>query len=161
MEYTFATGGTYDPGVPVPSSVLGYEVGERFTPHHLLMRYLDRLAATSQRIRLDTVARSVEGREVMMVIVTSEANQRRLAAIRQDVARLADPRGVAANELAEAVARTPVVVWLGYNVHGGEADRVPSRRLLDGCKGAGTVQDPCGRREHHERVGGQGPAWEA
>ena len=120
----FASGGSYDPAVPTPRSVLGYEVGERFTPHHMLMRYLDRLAATSQRIRLDTVAHSVEGREVMMVIVTSEANQQRLAEIRSNAASLADPRA-GAGAAADAIAgRLPVIVWLGFTVHGPEASGV-------------------------------------
>src|SRR5690606_28469703 len=46
----------YDPAVPTPRAVLGYEIGERFTPHHMIMRYADALAATSRRVRLDTVA---------------------------------------------------------------------------------------------------------
>src|SRR5262249_22912469 len=104
-----------------PASVLGYEPGERFTPHHLLMRYLDRLAASSARVRLDTVAHSVEGREVMLVIVTSEANQGRLDDIRRDAARLADPRGAAPGELAAVRERLPAIAWMGYTVHGPEA----------------------------------------
>jgi hypothetical protein len=112
---------TYDPAVPTPRSVLGYEVGERFTPHHLLMRYLERLAATSPRVKLDTVAHSFEGREVMRVVLTSPANHRRLAEIRADARRLADPRGAGTAELAAVVRRTPAITWLGYTVHGNEA----------------------------------------
>ena len=123
-QHPFAIGGSYDPAVPTPRSVLGYEVGERFTPHHMLMRYLDRLAATSQRIRLDTVAHSVEGREVMMVIVTSEANQQRIDAIRADAARLADPRSGDGTSADAIAGRLPVIVWLGFTVHGPEASGV-------------------------------------
>src|SRR5690606_6820456 len=106
------------------------EVGERFTPHHMLMRYLDRLAATSPRIRLDTVARTFEGREVMMVIVTSEANQRRLDDIRADAARLADPRGASSADLAALTARAPAIAWLGFTVHGPEASGVEAAIAL-------------------------------
>jgi hypothetical protein len=104
--------------------VLGYAVGERFTPHHMLMRYLERLAATSPRIRLDTVAHTFEGREVMMVIVTSEANQRRIAAIRADAGKLANPVDVPKTELDAVVQRAPTIVWLGFTVHGPEASGV-------------------------------------
>src|SRR5688500_4974063 len=120
-QHPFAAGGTSDPAVPTPRIVLGYEVGDRFTPHHMLMRYLDRLAATSPRIRLDTVAHSVEGREVMMVIVTSEANQQRIEAIRADAARLADPRSGDGGSVDGIAGRLPVIVWLGFTVHGPEA----------------------------------------
>ncbi|MDO8667457.1 MAG: hypothetical protein Q7J79_12640, partial [Gemmatimonadales bacterium] len=85
-QHAFGNAGPYDPAVPTPRSVLGYEVGERFTPHHMLSRYLERLAATSRRIRVDTVARTFEGREVFLVIATSEANLARLDQIRADAA---------------------------------------------------------------------------
>ncbi len=123
-QHGLAPGGPYDPAVPTPASVLGYELGEDFTPHHLLMRYLDRLAAASPRVRLDTVAVSFEGREVVMAVVTSEANQRRLGQIEADAVRIADPHDASEAELTAAVERLPVIVWLGYTVHGPEASGV-------------------------------------
>jgi hypothetical protein len=113
-------GGTYDPAIPTPASILGYELGEWFTPHHLLHRYYEAVAA-SPRVVLDTVARTFEGREVLMAIVTSEANHARLAQIRELSSRVADPRGAGDAELEAAVASLPAIVWLGYTVHGGEA----------------------------------------
>ncbi|HJU88783.1 MAG TPA: M14 family zinc carboxypeptidase [Gemmatimonadaceae bacterium] len=120
-QHALSSGGSYDPAVPTPQSVLGYEVGEHFTKHHMLMRYLDRLAASSPRVRLDTVAHTFEGRELMMVIVTSEPNQRRLDQIRADAARIADPRGASAADLAAVTGRMPTIAWLGFTVHGPEA----------------------------------------
>jgi hypothetical protein len=120
-QHGLTPGGDYDPAVPRPAAVLGYELGERFTPHHLLMRYLDRLAAASARIRVDTVAHTFEGREVVMAIVTSEANHARLDAIRALARRVADPRGAAQAELDAAARDLPAIVWLGYTVHGSEA----------------------------------------
>src|SRR5690606_16415144 len=108
--------------VPAPREVLGYELGERFTPHHLVVRYLERLAATSPRVRLDTLGRTFEGREIVMATVTSEANQRRLAGIRDDARRLAQPS--AGEDVASLVAGTPAVAWLGFSVHGNEASGV-------------------------------------
>jgi hypothetical protein len=119
-QHPFANGGSYDPAVPTPQSVLGYDVGDRFTPHHLLMRYLDRLAATSRRVRVDTVARTFEGREVVMAIVTSEANQARIEQIRADNERLATLNGSPA-ELDAIAARSLAIAWLGFTVHGDEA----------------------------------------
>lgn len=113
--------GPYDPAVPTPASVLGYELGERFTPHHLLMRYVEAVARSSPRVRLDTVAHSFEGREVVLAIVASEANAARLDDIQRDAARLADPRGAGAAELAAVRDRLPAIAWMGYTVHGPEA----------------------------------------
>ncbi len=120
-QQPFAASGSYDPAVPTPRSVLGYELGDRFTPHHLLMRYIERVALAGRRIRVDTLARTFEGREVVVVIAASEANLRRLPEIKAAAARLADPRGASGADIDSLVARTPAIVWLGYTVHGNEA----------------------------------------
>lgn len=123
-QHALAAHDGYAANVPTPQSVLGYEVGDRFTPHHLLMRYLERVATTSPRVRIDTVGHSFEGREVMMAIVTSEANMARLDQIRADANRIADPRNVAQSELDATARRLPAVLWMGYSVHGPEASGV-------------------------------------
>jgi hypothetical protein len=116
-----AAGATFDQRVPTPRSVLGYEVGERFTTHHMVLRFFERVAQSSPRVVLDTIGHTFEGREYVSAIVTSERNHARLAQIRADARRLADPRGAAAAELDGIVARMPAVVMLAYTVHGGEA----------------------------------------
>ncbi len=128
-QHPFAISGQYDAKVPTPRAVLGYELGERFTPHHLVMRYLERLAATSPRIRLDTLGHTFEGREVMLVIVTSEANQRRLDDIRSDARKLAFPSEAGA-QIDAVITRAPTVVWLGHTVHGNEASGLEASMAL-------------------------------
>ena len=120
-QHTYNSGGPFDPAVPTPRTVLGYDVGERFTPHHLLMRYIDRLAATSRRIHVDTVAHTFEGRESVLVIATSETNHARIQQILGDARRIGDPRGASQGDISAAIARMPSIAWLGYTVHGGEA----------------------------------------
>jgi hypothetical protein len=129
-QHPFHPGGQFDPRVPAPKAVLGYEVGERFTPHHLLMRYLERLAAATPRIRLDTVAQTFEGREVMLVIVTSERNQERLEEIRREAQLVAEPGGERRAEARAAAERLPAIAWLGFTVHGGEASGVEAAIAL-------------------------------
>lgn len=115
-------GVAYDPAVPTPQSVLGYPLGDRFTPHHLLARYVERVAlAAPGRVRVDTVGRSFEGREVLRVVVASEANRRRLDEIQADARRLVDPRLLSATDRAALERRLPAIVWLGFTVHGNEA----------------------------------------
>lgn len=140
-QHALASGGPYDPSVPTPESVLGYEIGERFTPHHMIVRYAERLAASTPRLELDTVAHTFEGREVLMAIVTGEANHARLEQIRRDARLLADPRGVSGTELARAAARTPAIVWLGYTVHGGEASGTEAALALLYQLAAGTDEE--------------------
>ena len=132
-QHSLGDHGPYDPAIPTPSSVLGYELGERFTPHHLILRYAEAVATASPRVRLDTVAHTFEGREVLLLTVTSEANQRRLDEIRALSRRVADPRGASRAELDRAAAALPAIVWLGYSVHGDEASGVEA--------GIGTLYD--------------------
>ncbi len=120
-QHPFSTSIAYDPAVPTPRAVLGYELGDRFTPHHLLMRYIERAAVASKRLRVDTLGRTFEGREIVVVVATSEANQSRLSEIKASAGRLADPRGASAADIDGLVARTPSIAWLGYTVHGNEA----------------------------------------
>ncbi len=119
-QHPFATSSGYDPSVPTPRAGLGYEVGDRFTPHHLLMRYAEQVATASRRVRLDTMGVTAEGREALLAIVTSEANQQRLAAIREGANRVA----AGGPDADAAAARLPAIVWLAYSVHGNEASGV-------------------------------------
>ena len=63
-QHAFADpGATFDPRVPTPAQILGYDIGARFTPQRAMMRYIERIAAASKRVKVDTVARTFEGRE--------------------------------------------------------------------------------------------------
>lgn len=120
-QHSFTQGGSYDPTIPTPRAVLGYEVGQRFTPHHLFSRYFERVAVASPRVRLDTMAVSFGGRETLLAVVTSEANHARMAQIRADAALIAQPAGVPEAQLQAAAGRLPAIVFLAYSVHGNEA----------------------------------------
>ena len=110
---------TYDPRVPTPRALLGYEIGEKFTTHRAMMRYIERIAATSRRVKVDTVSHTFEGREMLLLVVSSEANIARIADIQRDAKRIADPRGAAAGAVESAQGRMPSIVWLEHSVHGG------------------------------------------
>lgn len=138
-QHAFASaGGRYDPSVPTPRALLGYELGERFTPQRLINRYIERIAAASKRVKVDTVARSFEGREMLLLTVTSEANHARLAQIQGDARRVADPRGAAPGAIDQAIGRLPAIVWLAHSVHGGEASGVEAGLALLYQLAAGT-----------------------
>ena len=119
-QHAFADpGATFDPRVPTPAQILGYDIGARFTPQRAMMRYIERIAAASKRVKVDTVARTFEGREMLIITISSEANMARLAEIQRDAKRIADPRGASAGDIDTAVKRIPSIVWLEHSVHGG------------------------------------------
>lgn len=54
------------------------------------------------------------------LLVSAPENLARLEQIRQNIARLTDPRRTSPQEAAAIVAATPVVVFLSYSIHGNE-----------------------------------------
>ncbi len=117
----FRPDGRYDPRVPSPASVLGFEPGARPARYESVVRYAEALAAASPNVRLQRYARSHEGRDLFVIVVSTEANLARLDAIHGDLARLADPRpAIAPAEVSALIERTPAVAYLAYAIHGDE-----------------------------------------
>ncbi|HPF25731.1 MAG TPA: M14 family metallopeptidase [Steroidobacteraceae bacterium] len=114
-------GVTYDAAVPAPEQVLGYSLGERFTTHSGLRRYLQALAAAlPERTRLVDYGRSWQDRELSYLVIGSAGNLARLDSIKAAMQSLADPRRTSRAEAEALIATTPAVVWLAYSVHGNE-----------------------------------------
>ena len=107
---------------PSPLAVLGHAVGEdgRLAEWSRILAYFDTLDAASPRVTVDSIGVSSLGRTMVLAVITSEANQSRLAEIRAGQARLADPRGVPQAELDRLVESQPAVVLIGASLHGNE-----------------------------------------
>ena len=71
-------------------------------------------------VKLDTLGKTTQGRPLIMAAISSPENIRNLATIRQRQARLADPRGLSAEEEARIVAQQPAVVMITCNIHSTE-----------------------------------------
>jgi hypothetical protein len=109
-------GGSHDPAVPTPRQVLGYEVGEWHVSHDQLAAYVRAVAAAApERTRLTEIGRTHEGRPLLHLVISAPANIARLDALREAHARSGRSDGPA------PAADAPVVVWLGYSIHGDEA----------------------------------------
>ena len=108
---------TYDPSIPVPSSVIQHEVGEWHVTHDRLVNYMQALAkAAPGRIRLEQMGFTYERRPQLLLIITSPANQKRLEEIRQQHLALTDP-----TVPAPSMDKMPAVCWIGHSIHGNEA----------------------------------------
>jgi hypothetical protein len=95
--------------VPTPESFLGYPLGERFTPHHRVVDYVEAVAEASPLVALVPYGETVEGRPLLVAVVAESPE----AAERARQSQLGATRGEGVPEKA--------VVWLSYNVHGDEA----------------------------------------
>ncbi len=115
----------YDPDVPRPSAVLGYEVGEWHVRPDQLNAYMRAVAASSPRVTVSVQGWTHEQRPQLLLAITSPRNHARLEEIREQRRGLVDPR-LPAPELEEL----PVVIWLGYSIHGNEPSGANASMLM-------------------------------
>jgi hypothetical protein len=113
-SYYFAGKGTFDPAIPTPEQFLGYPIGSHYTRHDEIIAYFNELARVSPKIHVQVIGKTYEERPQIIATITSTENYGRLEQIRQEHITLVDP----AKPLVGSNA--PVVVLLGYSVHGNE-----------------------------------------
>ncbi len=100
-----------------PDDFLGYQLGDRFTPHYKIVNYFQQAAAASpQMMKLENYGETNEGRELLLAFVSAPENLARLDEIRKNNLRIT---GMLKDKPADINA--PAIVWLSYNVHGNEA----------------------------------------
>src|SRR5436190_15001350 len=95
--------------VPSPKDVLGYHVGapRKLTYYADIIKYYRALAnALPGRVKIETIGKSDEGRELVVVWVSSDTNIKNLQQNRDNLAKLADPRGVPDVEIKRLIAST-------------------------------------------------------
>ena len=113
QKFEFWPGAKYDPAIPTVEKVLGHEAGIRIAPHADIVRYFEALAAAApSHIRLFEYAKSWEGRRLIYVAISSEANIRKLDEIKTVQKRLADPRKTPAAEAKRLMATQPATLGL-------------------------------------------------
>ena len=105
---------------PSPAEVLGYQLGERFTPYAGVQRYSRALAEASPLVDYRAYGTTPEGRELFQLVIAAPQNLQRLDAVLAANAELTRPETSA--ERARQIAETnPAVVYFSYGVHGNES----------------------------------------
>jgi hypothetical protein len=100
-----------DTSIPSPESVFGWEPGDWRVHHPDLVRYLYTLADESDRVSIKVIGYTHEQRPLLQLVISSEENQPRIEQLRQ--------RHLQSAQTGDNDA--PLVIWLGYSVHGDEA----------------------------------------
>ncbi len=110
----------YDAAIPTPESILGYPLGAEMTLYAHIVQYFEKLAAASPRIILNTYGKTYEGRPLINVVITSEANHKNIEELRRQHLRLTDPDAIPASEAARLIEEHPVFISMSYGIHGNE-----------------------------------------
>lgn len=107
---------SYNKNIPTPQQILGYEVGEWHVSHDQLVMYMRHMAQVSDRITLAEYGRTHENRPLYLLTITSPENHKNISQLKAQHKQLTDPAASAKLD----ISKMPVVVWMGYSVHGNE-----------------------------------------
>ena len=94
-----------------PSHTLGFEIGQRHIRHDQLQQYFTLLGKESSRVKLTTIGKTAQWRDQFLVTISSPEN---LA----DLDNILKKRHIPLADKKNKV--DPLVIWLGYSVHGDE-----------------------------------------
>jgi hypothetical protein len=116
LDYYIPAGTQLNSSIPTPQSIIGHEVGEWHVSHDKLVNYMYALDKASDRISLEVTGNTYEGRQLLLLTITSPKNHQNLENIRQQHLQLSDP----AKSASLDVKSMPVVFYLGCSIHGNE-----------------------------------------
>lgn len=113
VSYYFQQKVQFDPAIPKPEEVLGYQVGQWHVRHDQLVQYMRVLAEKSPRVSIETIGFSHEQRPLLLLKFSQPDNIAKLEQLReQHYAQVFKKQQ--ANNL-------PAFIWMGYSVHGNES----------------------------------------
>jgi len=119
-DVPFFPGANYDPAITTTAAILGQPLGSRLVRHSELVAAFRVWGEQSPRADVAVHSRTYEGRELLRVIITSEANHARLDEIQANARKLWDPRELPGAEARNLVENGPAIAWMGYSIHGDE-----------------------------------------
>lgn len=127
LDYYLPAGTTYDAKVPTPEQFFGFQVGEWHLNSTQIAAYLHAVAAAApERVKLEISGYTHEHKPLVTLTITSPANQQNLEQIRTAHLALLDPTKSGQADLE----KMPVVIDMGYSIHGDEPSGVNAMVLF-------------------------------
>lgn len=123
LDYFLPNDVTYNQHIPTPEQFFGQQIGQWHLTHDQVLFYMKEIARVSDRAILKEYARSWENRPLVNLIFTSPENHKHLDELKAKHLKYADP-----NEHTDK-SGVPLVVTLGYGVHGNESSATNSSVL--------------------------------
>jgi hypothetical protein len=109
--------------VPSPTRHFGHVAGAAGELSHAgrIQGYFRELARVSPRVRVETIGRSDEGREILMAAIADEAGIRDLERLKAATARLSDPRRTTPEEAEAMIASARPIYYFNAGLHADES----------------------------------------
>jgi hypothetical protein len=108
--------------VPEPNAVFGFKPGDdyKLASHQQIVDYFRKLDASSDRIIVEEIGKSVEGRPLILALISSEANLKDRARYKEIARRLAIARGTSETEARALAKEGKAIVWIDGGLHATE-----------------------------------------
>lgn len=108
--------------VTTPQQQFGFDLGDDY---HLanyvqLIEYWEKLESESERIALERIGTTAEGRPMLMALITAPANHAKLGLYKEIAGRLALAEGVSEEEARDLARQGKAVVWIDGGLHATE-----------------------------------------
>ena len=115
QNYFLENLGPYEDNIQSPEEFLGYEIGYQHTRHDMIIGYLNYLSTVSKKAVLMNYGKTHEGRKLVFLTISTEKNISNLEEIQKE--HLKYTKGGNINLVSKDL---PIIINLGYNVHGNE-----------------------------------------
>jgi hypothetical protein len=108
-----------DPNVPSPLKFFGYIPGEhnKLTYHKDIVRYLTALQQASPRVKLWTIGKTEEGRDMVAVAIADDATIKNLQHYKDITAQLTDPRKTSDAAARQLIATGKPIYYVNGSIH--------------------------------------------
>jgi hypothetical protein len=127
---------------PTPSEYLKMPIGadKTLADYRQMTAYFRALEKASPRVKIEVLGKTTLGEDMLMVVITSEENQKNMKAIQAAAKKLADPRGVPDADLEKIARDGKVVLLVTCNIHASEIGS--TQMALEWAHALATSDDP-------------------
>jgi hypothetical protein len=108
--------------ITTPKQQFGFNIGDDYmlANYTQYVDYLKKLDAESDRLTVQDIGKSSEGRPMYLAIITSPENQKKIARYREISERLAHAEGLTEEQGRALAAEGKAVVWIDGGIHATE-----------------------------------------
>src|SRR3984957_16941689 len=130
------------PKIPTPRDHFGFSIGDNYQLANYTQTeaYFKKLAAASDRVKLVVIGKTEEGRDQLMLIVSSPANIKNLDRYQTISRQLAHAEGLTPEQAHALAAEGKAVVWIDGGLHATEV--VGAHQLIETAYQLISRQDP-------------------
>jgi Zinc carboxypeptidase len=128
--------------IPTPKEFFGFNIGDNYqlATYTQTEAYFKKLAAASDRVKLVVIGQTEEGRDQLMLIVSSPANIQKLDRFKTISQQLAHAEGLTPEQAHALAAEGKAVVWIDGGLHASEV--VGTHQLIETAYQLISRQDP-------------------